>query len=156
MVEAQAQSREGVVYFVIRPNSSLSWRGNQVFFAYMFAVSFGIAGIFALRGFWMVLPFAGFEMLVLAIVLHQCYVRSCRQEVVSIADNEVQVAVGRDRPERCCTFKRYWVRVVLDPAKVKSYPSRLLIRSQGLEVEIGTCLLDDERRALAAALKKAL
>jgi uncharacterized membrane protein len=156
MVEAQTQSRADAIHFVIRPNRSLSWRGNQLFFAYMAAVSLGIAGVFALQGMWMVLPFAGFEMLVLAIVLHQCCVRSSRQEVVSIAGNEVQVAVGRNRPERCCTFRRCWARVILDPAITKGYPSRLFIRSHGRQVEIGACLPDDERRALAVALKKAL
>lgn len=156
MVLTHGLSRAGDVHFVIKPNSSLSWRGNQLFLAGMVFVSFSIAGVFAAQGAWMVLPFAGFEMLVLGLVLHRCCVQACRQEVVSIAGNEVRVAVGRERPERCCTFERCWARVILDKAKVQGYPSRLLIRSHGREVEVGACLIDEERARLAIALREAL
>jgi uncharacterized membrane protein len=156
MIVTQSQSRAGDVHFVIRPNQSLSWRGNQLFLAGMVAVSFSIAGVFAAQGIWMVLPFAGFEMLVLALALHQCCVRTCQQEVVSIAGSEVQVAVGREKPERSFTFKRCWARVIIDQAKTRGYPSRLLIRSHGRQIEIGACLIDDERQTLAAALRRAL
>jgi uncharacterized membrane protein len=149
-------SRAGDVHFVIKPNSSLSWRGNQLFFAGMVALSFCIAGAYAAMGAWMVLPFTGFEMLMLGAVLYHCCARSHRQEVVSIAGHQVQVAVGRERPERFCTFERYWVQVTLDKAQIRGYPSRLLIRSQGREVEIGSCLVDDDRATLAAALRKAI
>jgi uncharacterized membrane protein len=156
MVTAEDRSRASDIHFVIRPNSSLSWRGNQLFLAGMAVVSFSIAGVFAAQGAWMVLPFAGFEMLVLGLVLHQCCVRACRQEVVSIAGTEVRVAVGRDRAERYCTFERCWARVILDTAKHRGYPSRLLIRSHGREVEVGACLIDEDRARLAVALREAL
>ncbi len=156
MAVTHDQSRADEVHFVIRPNNSLSWRGNQLFLVSMVTVSFSIAGAFAAMGMWLVLPFAGFEMLVLWIVLHLCCARACRQEVVSIAGQEVQVSVGREKPERCCTFERHWARVVLHQARIRGYPSRLLIRSHGREIEIGACLIDEERQQLAAALRKAL
>jgi uncharacterized membrane protein len=156
MVATYAQSQAGDAHFVIRPNSSLSWRGNQLFFVFMVAVSFGVAGAFAAQGMWMVLPFAGFEMLVLGTALYHCCLRNGRQEVISIVGHQVQVAVGREGPERCCTFERCWSRVVLDKAEFRGHPSRLLIRSRGLEVEVGACLADDERLRLASALRAAL
>jgi uncharacterized membrane protein len=156
MIVTHDKSQAGDAHFVIKPNNSLSWRGNQLVLAGMAAVSFGVGGAFAAMGAWMVLPFAGFEILVLGFALHQCCVRTSRQEVISIVGHQVQVAVGREKPERCCTFQRCWVRVILDKAKIRGYPSRLLIRSHGREVEIGACLIDDERARLAAALRQAL
>lgn len=156
MSVTRAQPRADNVHFVIRPNSSLSWRGNQLFFAGMAGVSFGVAGFFATMGLWMMLPFAGLEMLILGIALHRCCARSSWREVVSIVGREVRIAVGRNTPERACTFERCWVRVILDKAAIKGYPSRLFIRSHGLQVEIGTCLVDEERQTLAAALRDAL
>jgi uncharacterized membrane protein len=96
----------------------------------MIAVSFSIAGAFAAQGAWMVLPFAGFEMLALWIALYQCCVRSYRQEVVSIAGHQVQIAVGKEKPEHLYTFERCWVQVILNKAKIRGYPSRLLLRSR--------------------------
>ncbi|MGI9304903.1 MAG: DUF2244 domain-containing protein [Gammaproteobacteria bacterium] len=142
--------------FVIRPNSSLSWRGNKLFFLSLFVVSFTIAVAFAWRGLWMVLPFAGFEMCLLGIALYLCAQRACRCEVVSISDDKVEVAVGRDKPEQRCIFDRYWSQVILIKSIVAGYPSRLLIRSQGREVEVGACLTNDERHDLASALRRAI
>jgi uncharacterized membrane protein len=156
MVATHDRSRAGDTQFVIRPNSSLSWRGNQIFFASMLCVSFGLAGAFAAQGLWLVLPFAGFEMLVLGFVLYRCCLRGCQQEVISIVGHQVRVAVGREKPKRSCTFERCWARVVLDRARIRGYPSRLLIRSHGLEVEVGACLIDEERARLASALRAAI
>ncbi len=61
--------------FIIRPNSSLSWRGNKIFFFMLFFVSFMIAVSFAMVGMWMILPFAGLEMLLLGSALTYCYVK---------------------------------------------------------------------------------
>jgi uncharacterized membrane protein len=156
MVVTHDKPRANCAHFVITPNSSLSWRGNQLFLVVISAVSFSIAGMFAAQGMWLVLPFAGLEMLVLAVALHRCCARSRWQEVISIRGRRVRVAVGTDRPERWCTFDRSWARVILAQAKTRGYPSRLLIRSHGREVEIGACLIEEERQRLAAALRAAL
>jgi uncharacterized membrane protein len=95
-------------------------------------------------------------MLVLGIVLYRCCVRGSQQEVISIVGHQVRVAIGREKPERCCTFERCWARVVLDKARFRGYPDRLLIRSRGLEVEVGACLIDEERSRLASALRAAI
>jgi len=156
MSVTREQPRANDVHFVISPNRSLSWRGNQLFFAGMVVISFGIAGFFAAQGLWMMLPFAGLEMLLLGIALYRCCLRSGWREVVSIDEREVRIAVGRSTPERACTFQRCWARVILDKAAIKGYPSRLFIRSHGLQVEIGACLVDEERHSLAAALRDTL
>jgi uncharacterized membrane protein len=156
MVETDAQSRADELHFVIKPNSSLSWRGNQFFLACMIVLSSTVAGAFAFQGAWMVLPFAGLEMLLLALALYLCCMRSYRQEVVSIGERQVRVTIGRKAPECACTFERSWAQVILAKAKTRGYPTRLVIRSHGREIEIGTCLVEDERLKLAAALRAAL
>ena len=59
--------------FIIRPNSSLSWRGNKIFFFILFSISFIIAISFAMVGMWMIIPFAGLEMLLLGSVFILLY-----------------------------------------------------------------------------------
>jgi uncharacterized membrane protein len=156
-----AQTREEmsparIARFLIRPNSSLSWRGNRLFFASLCLLSFGIAGAYAAIGLWLVLPFAGLEMLVLGAVLYQCAARAERWEMISIDKDTVEISAGRREVERRYNFDRHWARVILDPAAIRGYPARLLIRSHGREVEIGACLLDKERYTLAQALRRAI
>lgn len=142
------------MYFVIRPNSSLSWRGNQLFFAGMAAVSFTIAGGFAWLGLWPVLPFAGLEMLILAFALYRCALRAEDREIVSIGADTIEVTVERRRLERRFRFNRVWARLVLIRAAHRG--CRIVIRSHGREVEIGACLTDGERRQLANAIRRVL
>lgn len=149
--QGSSQSR-----FVIRPNSSLSWRGNLLFFVIMVIISFGIAGVFAAIGYWVVFPFAGLEMAALGVALMLCSWRASRCEVVSICDDTVEVIVGRHKPEHRYTFNRHWARVVLAPPVIKGYPNRLVLRSHGRELEVGTCLNNEERQQLAQAIQKAL
>ena len=56
------QYKEGEIKeFIIRPNSSLSWKGNKIFFFLLFFVSFIIAFSFAMVGMWLIVPFTGLE-----------------------------------------------------------------------------------------------
>ena len=122
----------------------------------MASISFGIAGIFAAAGYWMIFPFAGIEMIVLGAGLYVCSSRACWCEVVSVGQNTVEVVTGRRKPEKSWSFNRHWARIVLDPPRFKGHPNRLLVRSHGREVEVGNCLNNDEREQLATALKRAL
>ncbi len=142
--------------FVVAPNRSLSWRGNKIFFVYMAILSFSIAGIFAALGMWVVLPFAGMEMLLLWLALYFSSVRLDKCEVVSVEGGKIRVSVGRYGPERSCEFERNWAQVILDKPRIRGYPTRLLIRSHGREVEIGVCLNDEERSELAEALRRSI
>lgn len=142
--------------FLIRPNSSLSWQGNKLFFLLILAVSFAIAAAFSWMGLWLVLPFAGLEMLVLGLALYHCATRASTWELISIEAEQVKVVVGRRQIEKQCAFDRCWTQVVLEPAACKGHPSRLLLRARGWEVEVGAQLVEEERQQLAGALKEAV
>ena len=142
--------------FIVRRNQSLSWRGNKLFIYFMAVVSFGIAGMFALHGLWLILPFAGLEILALTLGLYMCSLRCRDQEVVSISDEFVTVEKGRAKPSKEWKFERAWVNLELVKSPHQSHPSKLLIRSKGKETEIGKCLTNDERNSLSGSLAKAL
>ena len=145
-----------VAQFVIRPNRSLSRRGNQLFFLTLFCTSFIIAGAFTAMGMWVILPFAGFEMLCLGVALYCCAHRLSRRETVVVDGDEVRVSSGHEKPEQSCTFQRAWARVVLSPPDRHGASRRLWIRSHGRQVEIGSFLNDADKGALARALDRAI
>lgn len=127
-----------------------------MFFAGMCAVSFGIAAGFALIGAWLILPFAGLEMVVLGVGLYLGACRSAACEVVSIHDDVVEIQKGRRAPVQVCRFQRAWARVNMWRPVGGWLPSRLTIRSQGREVEIGADLNEDERESLARDLRRVI
>ena len=130
--------------------------GNQLFFLLICLLSFGIAGVFAVMGVWLVLPFAGFEMLILALALYVCISRACVREVISIEHDTIEVARGGKRVGKHYFSQRAWAHVVRKRPEIDGYSSWLVIRSRGKEGEVGSCLNNEERSALANALEDAL
>jgi len=115
-----------------------------------------ISVVFALHGFWPVLPFAGLELLALGTAFYSCILRSQRREVVTIDADVLRVEKGRRYAEECWECPSFWARVLLEKSSIAWYPSRLLIAYQGRRVEIGRLLSDEERAGLADTLKLSL
>jgi uncharacterized membrane protein len=142
--------------WIIRPNQSLSWRGLLWVYAVVALCLLGMSVTFALQGFWPVLPFAGLELLALGAAFYLCLARSQWREVVSIDAYVVRVEKGRRQPEERWECPSFWARVQLEKSPIAWYPSRLMIVYQGRGVEIGGFLCDDERAALADALRRGI
>jgi len=133
----------------------MSQRGRWLFFLGILLLTMSIATGFAWLGAWLVLPFAGFEMLVLAGVLYLMDVRARRYELISIYPERVDVLRSDGRGEQVFSFQRYWVRTRIIPVRPGDR-ERLLIHSHGSGVEVGEFLDDQERRALAAEFARLL
>ena len=142
--------------FVVTPNNSMSWRENRILIASLAFVSFGIAAGFAVQGFWVILPFAGLEIMMLTGILYWSGLNATRCEVISIDADNITVEVGRKKMRHLHKFQRAWSHVELHPPAVSHWQSRLVMRSKGKELEIGACLNEEERKSLAASINRAL
>ncbi len=156
MVAVERNMAEQECRFVLRPNRSLSWQGSLVFFLSLLLLSTAISLSLTLLGFWMVLPFAGLEMLALGIGLYVVACRCYECEVISIAGNSILIEKGRGYPRQQWTLGRVWACIVLERCPRQWYPSRLLIRSHGRAVEVGRFLDEEERQQLAVELTRSL
>jgi len=114
----------------------------------------GIGILFALYGYWPVLPFAGLEVAVLGIAFYRCLLRSQLREVVSVGAEVVRVEKGRHQPQERWECPRAWARVVLEHAPIAWYPRRLMVAFQGRRIEIGQFLNEEERGVLADELQQ--
>ena len=140
--------------FEIRPNRSLGWRAATAFYCALVCVSMGVAVGFALLGFWPILPFAGVELLALGAAFYVVARRTSYREVVIIDDCTVAVKTGTTHLKCTWKFARAWTRVILSAPTVRWYPSKLLLRSHGKEIEVGEFLNERERRILAGDLRR--
>lgn len=140
---------------MIGPNASLTASQAVLFMVGISAVSLTIAIAFAILGFWPIVPLAGLELAALGVALYVSVRRNAYREVVTVGEQTVEVAFGRigQGPQRTVDFPRPWTRVVLEPGATALAPTRLLLASGACRVEIGQCLTDEERAALAVRLK---
>jgi uncharacterized membrane protein len=149
----ESSDQSGAIEFrtVARRNNSLSSTGRLLVFAFIFVVSVGIAAAFAVFGAWLILPFAGLEMLVLYLAFHYLERHAADYELIEIDGGEVRVEQFEGGAMRSQAFSRYWARVVVSPGG-----SRLALRSHGRELEIGRVMTDEQRLELARALQRRL
>jgi len=137
---------------VARPNKSLSATGMVKVVAVIASISLIIAIGFGLLGAWLVLPFAGLEVLALAYAFYYINCHASDYESITIDGDRLAVEKRNYKNTSQVVFNRYWARVSL--RELPSGDQSLLLRSHGKEVEFGRHFLNNEQRlALAQQLK---
>lgn len=125
------------------------------------AVTLSIALVFALKGYWMILPFAGLELAALAVCFYLVANSARRRQVVSITDALVTVEKGelrrgnaRGGPDSRAEFPRCWTRVELSGSPHSRFARQLWIGAYGRRVELAEFLPDHEKLGLERQLRK--
>jgi uncharacterized membrane protein len=150
---ANANAASGLLRIEICPNCSLSVRGAAMFFGSLCVISFSIAGMLTVLGFWPVLPFAGLEMLGLGWALQVSLRRRFHGQTITVTDADVRIE-SRDKVNYSqVVFPRHWAQVKLRRPASRLHPSRLTIESHGRQCELGSFLTEAERRGLAVRLQ---
>ena len=140
---------------VAKPNNSLSPKGLLWLFIGIAAITATVALGVSLSGAWLVLPFAGLEVLAFALALHHVYLHYGDFERVSLLGNEVVVEKHSYKSSEKFTFQRYWARVTLRDNQ--DGMCSIFIGSHGKEVEFGSRFMDkDQRESVAKQLKQQL
>ena len=137
----------------LSPHCSLSPRGAVVFFGAICGVTFAVAGAATALGFWPVLPFAGAEMLLLGWALHSNMQRRHERESIDVTETEVIIEYSRGTPRRV-VFPRHWARVKIRRPQTPLHRGQLVLESHGRSYEVGKFLTEEERRHLAADLRR--
>ena len=113
----------------------------------------GIAAAFAALGAWMILPFAGIEILALGVAFAWNGRHAGDYERIQLGEGSLKVEVRESDSVRCHEFNPAWASVRV--AGVGS-SMRVLLGVPGHSLEIGRHLRDEARLELAGELKKRL
>lgn len=138
--------------FIARRNNSLSSSGRFFVFGFILSVSVGIAlGFTWIFGAWLILPFAGLEMIGLYLAFRYIDRHAEDYERVAIQGDRLNVELFDGGRTTCFEFNRHWAQVVC-----AGDGSRVALRSHGRDLEIGRHLNEDQRLAFAQQLKREL
>jgi uncharacterized membrane protein len=138
---------------IARPNNSLSPDDSIRLLGVMASVALLIALGFAYIGAWLVLPFAGLEILAFAYAFYIINLHADDFESITIEDDRVVVEKRNYKELTTTVFQRYWAQVnVHEIVKSKrgNGKSGLYISSHGNEVEFGRNFINDEQRTILA------
>jgi uncharacterized membrane protein len=134
---------------ILKRNCSISPAGLAGVFAALAAVVLAVGVAFAFAGAWLVLPFAGLEVVALAAV-YLAYARHA-------ADYErIELAAGRLTVEVAEAQKMARYEMEARRARVCFEEERVVLRSAREQLELGRHLDADMRVRFAAELQKRL
>ena len=153
MVTADTHGSPDAV-LIVQPNNNLTWRRTKLVFLF-FALCLASVGLYCyVLGAWLVVPFAGLELLVIGLGLYLQCLSSHQREIIQIDENTLCLTDCKGR--QLASFPRAWLKVVQTQDPKGWYPSRLFIGSHGRYVEIGKNLVESERSSLADNLRCAI
>ena len=153
MAETAADSAEiADLTIITRPNCSLSSAGRLLFFCVMLLFSSVIAVGFALVGAWLILPFAGLEVLALGLAIYYISCHVSDYERIVISGGTMVVEVRNHKIVHRVEFQRCWVQTVLLPASGQG-KCRVWVRMHGQEMELGRFIDDEGRVELARQIR---
>ena len=152
--QARLAETDGEFEFISRPNRSLTRAQQQRVFWGLAGVCFGIASAFAALGYWLVLPFAGLEIGLLAWAFEAIRARESDYESVTIRGDTLVLEWHEGKRSGRREMNRHWARVICHCRRPGR--CRLSLRSHGRETEVGHFLNDEGRLALAQMLRKQL
>lgn len=145
---------------IAKPNNSLSFEGGLKVLTVLFIVVFLVTLSFARIGAWLVLPFAGLELLAFAYAFYTVYLHANDYDRITIDDENVLVEKRNNKQITAMQFKRSWAKVSLREVESEGVfytKSGLFIGSHGNEIEFGKDFISDEERPqLARELRQKL
>lgn len=139
----------------LRPNPPMSPHVLLWILAFVAAINLAFASYFLMRGAWPVTPFMGADVALLGWAFHASRVAAQARERVRLTHDELSIDVHSPRGgDREIVLNPYWVRVLLD--RTDDMPRKLILKSHGKSVQVGSFLAPRERVSFAQALRSAL
>ena len=145
----------GAFVFQSRPNHSLTHSQQRFVFWSLAGVCLATSSGFALLGYWLILPFAGLEIGLLAWALGALRSQEGDYETLTIEGDVVVLEWHAGTSGERREMNRQWARVVCD-CRTPGRNCRLSLSSHGRETKVGQYLSDEARLQLAATLRRKL
>lgn len=102
MVETLKNSDSTTI--VLTPNRSATWQQSKVLVIIIGIFVLTIAIAWSFVGAWVVLPFAGLEVGLLAFFMHKVCRKTYKKQVITIAPDQITVQVGIETPQKVWKF----------------------------------------------------
>ncbi len=141
---------------LVQANRSMSWRGNLYIAAGIAVVCFSIAAVFAFFGLWLVIPFAGLEVIFVTLCLYWTVKRLSRKEIITVDERVITLEWGYNQPDVSVILPRHWSRLKYDHPKNAFDVGDLSLTAYGKRYELGASLGREEKKELYRELKNIL
>jgi len=141
---------------IVQGNQSASWRANLWLAGALGVVCFGIAIALATQGLWMVIPFAGLEVVFVTACLYLTLRRLSRKEVITVDPQAIRLEWGYTSADTSVALPRRWSRLEYACKDSPFDCGHLTVAAHGKRYALGRCLNREEKKTLYTELSSAL
>lgn len=138
---------------ILRPNRSADWQFNKYLLMALGGISFVIAAGFALIGAWVIIPFAGLEILALSLALYWVCWKLSFCHCITIKGDQCIIEKGVYYPRQSWQWTVDATSVAIQVADGSALPKCFLQSSDG-RVQIGDFLDERETQDMIRALQQ--
>ena len=138
---------------ILKPNISADFAWNMRSLTPLFILIATIAIFFSSLGAWLILPFAGLEILLVILAIYFWFSYCIPTEVIRILDDQVILEKGRRKLEQQWQCQRFWVKARIYP-HTGWYLPRVTLQCRNMEIEIGNFLNKDDKELLIRELRR--
>lgn len=153
MIRIESEIDDVIVRVIVRANQSMSWYENVILVLSIGLVSVGSATVLALMGFWMALPFAGLEFLLLVLCFYKTLRRLGLQEVITIEQEVITIERGIRSPQISIATPRHWSRLSYRKSTNPFEVGALSLLVHNKSYRLGQALGKEEKQQLFLVLQ---
>ncbi|MBT3134964.1 DUF2244 domain-containing protein [Alteromonas sp. ALT199] len=136
----------------LTPNRSASWQQTKHLILVFALFISGIAIAWSLVGVWIILPFAGLEVGLLALIMHLVSKSTYQWESVAVSYRSISVRCSNGA---LLVFSRQGTSLYFIEDLGKQRLPRVLLKSDYQQCELGAFLNADDKQRLHLSLKQA-
>lgn len=148
-------TRNDTTVITLQPNQSASREQTRLFFCLVAGTTLLVALFWTFNGAWLVLPFAGLEVAVLAYVMNRVFRDSRHMQVITIAQDAVKLEEGNTHPEKVWHFDREDLYLAVQVPDNPVELMRLRFVSEQGEIPLGSFLNQQDLKLTREALQQA-
>lgn len=130
----------------LSPNRSANWLQTKILLGFMGCFVLIIALGWLAVGVWLILPFAGLEMGLLAFLMYRGSYATYQKQIITIEQHLLIFEAGVYYPMRVVTFSRYEVEVRIIEPKLPLDNTVMSLRDDKIKVEFGQFLNQQDRQ----------
>ena len=153
-VNRKNDGEDTITTLILSPDRSLDWDGNKRVIWSLGSICIGIAmGFTIIAGAWVMLPFAGLEVLILSLALYYVSWKLSYRHILTRNNKQLIIEKGVYRPKGKWVWEKQATRLVTKTAKHDWEANRLTLINDNEKVNIGDFLSQSDSNELITFLK---
>ncbi len=154
MVQIESNLAEDSFRISLSPNRSLSWKSTWVIVMLIALTCLSIGLAFTLVGASLILPFAGLEVVLVALCFYVVFKKTAVKEIIYLTPQKLKIEKGINKPKKVWEYFRLWSYIIVEKPQHPWYPAHITITSKGERIPIGNFLSEEEKKHLVNKLEK--